>query len=98
MAIATAALGTSRIPYLNDVRQGEFRTYYGNASYPKACAISDNGHFSCTGGTRPKDRSLPSDPKERALRKCAELANKGCALYVVDDTIVYQAPAVPAAP
>lgn len=82
-----------RIPFLNDQRQREYWHYVNEASYPKACAISDNGHYACTGGTRPKDRSLSSDPKTRALKRCAELAGRECLLYQVDDRIVYRPPA-----
>jgi serine protease Do len=82
-----------KVPFLNDRRQDQFRDYYRSSPYPKACAISDNGHFSCTGGTRPKDRNLPTDPKERALQTCADLAGKPCVLYVVDNDVVYRAEA-----
>ncbi len=86
--------GTARIPFLNDQRQQEYWQYLAAAPYPKACAISDNGHYACSGGDRPRDRSLPSDPKYRALKRCAELAGKPCSLYQIDDQVVY-APPVP---
>jgi serine protease Do len=92
--VATAPPSTQRVPFLNEARQEQYRTYMDQAPYPKACAISDNGHFACSGGTRPKDRSLSPDPKVRVLARCAELAGKPCMLYAVDNTIVYQ-PATP---
>ena len=92
--VAVAPSGTARVPFLNDMRQLQYREYLSEAPYPKACAISDNGHFACSGGNRPKDRSQPSDPKYRALTRCAELAGKPCSLYQIDDKVVY-APPVP---
>ena len=96
VATAQAPLppGTFRVPFLNDQRQQQYWQYVADAPYPKACAISDNGHFACSGGNRPRDRSLPSDPRYRALKHCAELAGKPCSLYQVDDRVVY-APPVP---
>jgi hypothetical protein len=80
-----------KVPFLSDRRQSLFREYNRSSDYPKACAISDNGHFSCTGGTNPKDHSLPTDPKERALKTCANLASKPCVLYAVNDEVIYRA-------
>lgn len=89
---ANAPPGALPIPFLNEQRQHEYWQYLSDAPYPRACAISDNGHFACSGGNRPRDRSLSPDPKYRALKRCAELAGKPCALYQVDDKVVYALP------
>jgi S1-C subfamily serine protease len=91
--VAAAPAGLPRIPFLSAVRQAEYWDHVNNAASPKACAISDNGHWACAEGNRPRDRSLPWDPKVRALNRCAEFAGKPCMLFQVDDKIVYQAPA-----
>ena len=90
---AAGAEGQPRVPYLNDARQAQFRAFVAAEAYPKACAISDNGHWACADGYRPRDRSLPSDPKARALRRCAELAGRECFIYQIDDRIVFRPPA-----
>lgn len=90
--------GAPRIPFLNDARQAEYRRVFNDEPYPKACAISDNGHWACTGGFRPRDRSLPADPKTRALKRCAEVAGRPCMLYQIDDQIVYLPPTLPSSP
>jgi hypothetical protein len=40
--------------------------------------------------TAPFDKSLPTDPRERALLVCSRLAGTGCELYAVDNQIVFQ--------
>ncbi|MCK9685592.1 S1C family serine protease [Scleromatobacter humisilvae] len=93
-AIVATALppGTPRIPFLNDARQAEFRRYVGTEPSPKVCVISDNGHWACAHGNTAPNRFSSSDPKVRALKRCAELAGKACFVYQVDDRIVYQPP------
>lgn len=93
-APAPANPALPRVPFLDDLRQAQYQKVFNESSYPKACAISDNGHFACAGGTHPRDRSLSPDPKARALARCAELAARPCMLYTIDDTIVYK-PAPP---
>jgi len=88
-AAPTLAL-TDRVPFLNDTRQAGYQSFLQRTTPPRACAISDNGHYACASGTRPKDTSLPADPKERALQTCASNAGKACLLYVVDNTVVYR--------
>ena len=66
---------------------------YQPAPLPKACAISDNGHFGCAWGTSPRDRTMPTDPQQRALILCARYAGKSCFVYVVDDQVVYRSSA-----
>lgn len=92
-AAATAA-PTLRdpIPFLNEKRQRSLRTTHLDAQPPKACAISDNGHYGCAQGTHPTDRSLPTDPQQRALAVCARFAAKPCLIYVIDNEVVYRAP------
>ena len=87
--------GTPRVPFLNDARQTQYREHVNNAPNPKACVISDNGHWACAEGFHPRDRNLPSDPKVRALNRCAELAGKDCIVYQIDDRIVYQPEVAP---
>lgn len=81
---------TDRVPFLNDTRQAGYQSFLQRTTPPRACAISDNGHYACASGTRPKDTSLPADPKERALQTCTNNAGKSCLLYVVDNTVVYK--------
>jgi nucleoid-associated protein YgaU len=88
-AAPTTAL-TDRVPFLNDTRQAGYQSFLQRTTPPRACAISDNGHYACASGTRPKDTSLPTDPKERALQTCTNNARKACILYVVDNTVVYR--------
>ena len=88
-AVAGPAL-SDRVPYLNDRRQTEFREALDRSRLPRACAISDNGHYACSWGNTPKDRSQSIDPGERALQRCATLAAGPCFLYLVDDTVVYR--------
>ena len=81
---------TDRVPFLDDTRQARYQSFLQRTTPPRACAISDNGHFGCANGMRPKDPSLPADPKERALQNCANFAGKPCTLYVIDNTVVYK--------
>ena len=93
--VATAPRsGGARVPFLNDERQGQLWTSYDDQQNPKACAISENGHFACAWGQHPKDRSQSPDPRYRALKRCAQLADQACMLYIVDDLVVYK-PATP---
>ena len=87
---AAAPSNMPRVPFLNNARQVEYWNHVNNAPYPKVCVISDNGHWACAEGNRPRDRSQSWDPKVRALKRCAELAGKDCIVFQVDDKIVYQ--------
>ena len=86
--------GAARVPFLSDKRQEELWTSYNGQQNPKACAISENGHYACAWGQRPRNRNQAPDPKSRALKHCAELAGEACMLYIVDDLVVYK-PATP---
>jgi len=87
---APALALTDRFPFLDDTRQAAYQGFLQRTTPPRACAISDNGHYACANGTRPKDTSMPPDPKERALQICTSKAGKPCILYVVDNTVVYR--------
>jgi hypothetical protein len=88
------AMAATRVPYLNDEQQIHYRLFLGRP-FPRAFAISTNGHYAAMYTTSPFDKSLPSDPKERALLVCGRLAGIPCQLYVVDNQIVYQTPQSP---
>jgi len=48
-------------------------------------------------GTSPKDPMEPKDPAERALKRCQDAGRTGCALYAVDNNVVFVKPAEPVA-
>jgi hypothetical protein len=89
-ATAHAATVEDRVPFLSDKRQAEYQQKFLSLPLPRACAISDNGHFAYVSGTRPKDPTLPREPTARALQLCAAVAGKACVLYAVDNDVVYQ--------
>lgn len=90
-----AALATLRVPYINETQQAQYQTFLTKPS-PRAFAIASNGHFGSAWGLHPKDKSAPTDPKERALAGCKRFAIQDCELYVVDEKLVYQGPAAAA--
>lgn len=87
-------LAATRVPYLNDEQQTHYRLFLARP-FPRAFAISTNGHYAAMYTTSPFDKSLPSDPQERALLVCGRLAGIPCQLYMVDNRIVYQTPQSP---
>lgn len=89
-APAEPSTASVRVPYLNDSQQRQYRAYLTKAQ-PRAFAISLNGHFAYTVGTVPLDKSLPADPKERALLLCSRWSGMGCELYAADDQVVFRA-------
>lgn len=92
LAAAGAPGADGRVPGLNEVGQKKYRDYL-SFPRPRAFAISRDGHCGFASGTTPRDASLPSDPKLRALEFCRRFARAECELYAVDDQVVYQAPA-----
>ncbi|MEP7299147.1 MAG: DUF4410 domain-containing protein [Burkholderiales bacterium] len=64
---------------------------------PRAFVISDNGYFYGTWSTRPIDPMEPTDPTERAMKRCTTAARPNCTLYAVDDRVVYIRPVPTAA-
>lgn len=88
---ATTAGGRSnvKVPYLNDAQQASYTAYLGRP-LPRAFAIAPNQHFAYTWGHTPFDKSLPSDPSERALLQCSRFAGVGCELFAVDNNVVFK--------
>lgn len=59
---------------------------------PRAFAISEAGEWRMAWGDNPSDRTVPSDPAERAVYICERDTGKHCFLYAVDIRVVYQPP------
>lgn len=78
------------VPHLSDRGREAYRDWL-TRPQPRAFALSPEGYFASTWGTRPPDASLPSDPKERALVVCERRAKKACQLYAVNDKVVWDA-------
>jgi len=83
------AMTAAPVPYLNDAQQAQYRIFT-SRPLPRAFAISANGHYASMYTTAPFDKSLPTDPRERALLVCGRLSGTGCELYAVDHQIVFQ--------
>lgn len=64
---------------------------------PRAFVVSENGWFYSTWGTKPRDPMEPTDPMERAMKRCRDAGRPGCQAYAIDDNVVYIKPASPAA-
>jgi hypothetical protein len=80
------------VPFLNETQQGHYQIFL-TRPLPRAFAFSTNGHYAAMYTNSPYDKSLPSDPRERALLVCGRLAGIPCELFAVDNQIVYQGPA-----
>lgn len=63
---------------------------------PRAFIISENGYFYPTYGTRPPNPNEPTDPAERAMKRCVDAARPSCTIYAQDDRVVYTRPAATA--
>jgi hypothetical protein len=64
---------------------------------PRAFIVSDSGWFYSVWGTKPPDPMEPSDPTERAMKRCQDAARPNCTVYAVDDRVVYTRPVPTAA-
>lgn len=64
---------------------------------PRAFIVSDNGWFYSVWGTKPPDPMEPTDPTERAMKRCQDAARPNCTVYAVDDRVVYTRPVPTAA-
>jgi len=64
---------------------------------PRAFVISENGFFYSVWGTKPPDPMEPTDPTERAMKRCQDAARPNCTVYAVDDRVVYARPGPTAA-
>jgi hypothetical protein len=93
-----AALGdTAAVPHLGPRSRERYHEWTQRAN-PKAFAIAPDGHFFAANGTSPSDKSLPSDPIERALTGCEKTAKMPCKLYAVNDNVVWVKEAAAVAP
>lgn len=80
------------IPYLSDRGRTAYRDYLTRPT-PKAFAVSDQGAYWMAWSLVPADKTLPTDPTERALAGC-ERAGKGtCKLYAINGSVVWPKPA-----
>lgn len=92
-----ALTDVSAVPYLGPHGRDVYREWNGRPN-PKAFAISADGHYAWASGTSPADKSLPTDPFERAVSACDRHAQIKCKLYAVNDNVVWvkEAPALTA--
>jgi hypothetical protein len=59
---------------------------------PRAYVVADGQRCNWAQGLNPKDPSRPRDPAERAMQLCEEEGKTNCALYAVNDRVVYVKP------
>jgi len=74
-------LAVQKLPHIqSDGCKGLYRVFL-EAPGPRAYAVSQDGRCGFAGGM--------SDARDAALRQCAEVAKGSCALYAVDDAVVW---------
>jgi len=86
---ADPALAAAHVPYLNDGQRAEYQVFLTQPP-PRAFAISENGHYATAWSNTPSDKSMPSDPRERALAYCRLFSGQECRLFLVNNEIVYR--------
>jgi hypothetical protein len=59
---------------------------------PRAFVVSESGHWFGTWGRNPKDPMESKDPSERAMKRCLDSGQPRCAIYAVNDQVVYSRP------
>lgn len=57
---------------------------------PRAIAVSDDGHTWATYSSTPADANAPKEPAARAIWACEREYRQHCALYAVDNVVVYR--------
>ena len=75
------------IPGFTVNQQTSFQSFL-TKPLPRAFAISKNGGSGFAWGNDPEDKSLPTDPKKRALFICEKFAGQVCEIYMVDVQLV----------
>ena len=88
---ADSALAVADVPYLNDAQLAQYRLFL-TRPLPRAFAIAPNGHFASAWTTKPFDKTLPSDPRERVLVMCGRGSGLNCTLFAVDNRLVATTP------
>ncbi|MEP6791452.1 MAG: hypothetical protein ABI907_08790, partial [Ramlibacter sp.] len=76
------------IPYLSDRGREGYREYLGRPT-PKAFALSPSGHWASSWSLTPIDKTLPTDPVERAMVSCNRSSPAPCKLYAVNGAVVW---------
>jgi hypothetical protein len=76
------------IPYLSDRGRAAYREWLTRPS-PRAFAVSPGGHWWPAWGPSSSDPALPAETSARALAGCGRSAGVPCALYAVDDAVVW---------
>ena len=57
---------------------------------PKAFAIGPTGQCGSSTSVTPPKPGMPTDPAQRALATCEQIAKGACKLYAIDDDVVWK--------
>lgn len=76
------------VPLINDRGRAGYREFL-TKKPPRAFVIADKGAWVSTWGTKPADPTEPSNPAERALKRCRDRGHVNCRLYAVDNRVVW---------
>ena len=82
------------VPYLGDKGRNAYREWLTKPT-PKAFAITSNGWYATSWGLKPQDKTMPTDPLERAIMVCEQGSKQTCKLYAVNGSVVWTKPAGP---
>jgi uncharacterized protein YbjQ (UPF0145 family) len=76
------------VPYLSDKGREDYRAYLTQPT-PKAFALSPTGQWASASTLVAADKSLPTDPTERAVVVCNRTSPTPCRLYAVNGSVVW---------
>jgi hypothetical protein len=88
---APAVDDVGAVPGLKERGRAGYRDWLTRPS-PRAFVIAQGGGWYASFGTKPASPADPTDPAARALKRCQAQGNAGCAVYAVNDRVVYVAP------
>jgi hypothetical protein len=96
MVASTAAIDNVEAVPVSERGRAAYREWLTHKK-PRAFVVSDTGWFYSMWGTKPIDPMEPTDPTERAMKRCQDAARPNCTVYAVDDRVVYTRPVPTAA-
>jgi len=85
---SNAVENVDAVPFISEKGRVAYREWLARSA-PRAFAVSSKGNWFAAASLAPQDKSMPTDPTERAIVGCERASGTTCHLYAVNGKVVY---------
>jgi hypothetical protein len=78
-----------KLPTINPKLRAAYETFL-TRPLPRAFALSENGGWWASWGTKPKDPNASIDPSVRVIPDCEKYHQRRCTVYAINEVVVYK--------